>query len=553
MSASREKKERQGTVSQGLTQKQLKEAKEAQAAKQKAIAYWIGGIVVTVLVVALLVWNSGFFQSRATAATVGSENLSMGEMQYYYSSVRNQELYTQQLYSQWGITTVTAPNVAYDSSSAEGDKQIYNTETNETYAEHFRESALNAAKQDLALINAAKEAGYTLSADGRTSMQDSLKDLKSQLKTKGWSSLGAYLKQAYGKYVTEGIYNTCVERSTLASEYSSYKQDSLAYTTSQLEAYEKENPALLQSYDFRYAYISGTPETKTDADGKTIDPTDEEKAAAAELAKSKADALVNGVETAEIDKRSDAFNELVVDAVGDTSSYADPDNNLQSNILGSDLNSAAYFSWLSDTARKAGDIAAVPYSDGYYVLLFLNAGLNDTATVDVRHILIKAEAPVDDEATADVDESKNAPSQEALDAAKTKAQALLDEFNALPDDKRTAEAFGKLANENSEDTGSNTKGGLYRYVSEGEMVPEFDAWIFDSARQSGDTGLVANVAEGSSYYGYHVMYFVGQDGPKWHEKAEEALKEKDMTAWSDSILEPYTAAWTDAGIGAVGN
>jgi hypothetical protein len=553
MSASREKKERQGTASQGLTQKQLKEAKEAQAAKQKAIAYWIGGIVVTVLVVALLVWNSGFFQSRATAATVGSENLSMGEMQYYYSSVRNQELYTQQLYSQWGITTVTAPNVAYDSNSTEGDKQIYNTETNETYAEHFRESALNAAKQDLALINAAKEAGYTLSADGRTSIQDSLKELKSQLKTKGWSSLGAYLKQAYGKYVTEGIYNTCVERSTLAGEYSSYKQDSLTYTTSQLEAYEKENPALLQSYDFRYAYISGTPETKTDADGKTIDPTDEEKAAAAELAKSKADALVNGVEAAEIDKRSDAFNELVVDAVGDTSSYADPDNNLQSNILGSDLSSAAYFSWLSDTARKAGDIAAVPYSDGYYVILFLNAGLNDAATVDVRHILIKAETPVDDEATADVDESKNAPTQEALDAAKTKAQALLDEFNALPDDKRTAEAFGKLANENSEDTGSNTKGGLYRYVSEGEMVSEFDAWIFDSARQSGDTGLVANVAEGSSYYGYHVMYFVGQDGPKWHEKAEEALKEKDMTAWSDSILEPYTAAWTDAGIGAVGN
>jgi parvulin-like peptidyl-prolyl isomerase len=291
----------------------------------------------------------------------------------------------------------------------------------------------------------------------------------------------------------------------------------------------------------------------TDEDGNTIDPTDEEKAAAAELAKSKADALVNGVEAAEIDKRSDAFNELVVDAVGDTSSYADPDSNLQSNILGSNLSSAAYFSWLSDTVRNAGDIAAVPYSDGYYVLLFLSAGLDDTATVDVRHILFKAEAPVDDEATADVDESVNAPTQESLDAAKAKAQALLDEFNALPDDKRTAEAFGELANENSEDTGSNTNGGLYRYVGEGEMVPEFDAWIFDSARQSGDTGLVANVAEGSSYYGYHVMYFVGQDGPKWHEMAEEALKGKDMTAWSDSILEPYTAAWTAAGIEAVGN
>ncbi len=552
MSASREKKDRKGVTSQGLTQKQLKEAKEAQAAKQKAIAYWIGGAVIAVLVIALLVWNSGFFQSRAAAATIGSETLSVGEMQYYYGTTRSSELYYQQLYSQWGITMVTAPNVAYNSSSPEGDKQVYNTETNQTYAEHFRETALENAKQEIALANAAREAGHTLSADGKTKMQTSLKDLKSELKTKGWSSFGAYLKRAYGKYVTESVYSTCTERATLASEYSTYKQDSLTYTTSQLESYEKENPALLQSYDFRYAYIPGTPETKTGADGKTIDPTDEEKVAATALAKTKADALVQGVEAAETAKRSDAFNTLVKDAVGDTSSYADPKNNLQSDALGSDISSSPYFSWVSDAARKTGDISAIPSNGGFYVVLFLKAGLNDTATVDVRHILIKAEAPVDDKATTDVDESKGMPTQEALDAAKKKAQALLDQFNALSDDKRTAEAFGKLANENSEDSGSNTKGGLYRYVSKGDMVPEFDAWIFDSARKSGDTGLVSNVAEGSSYYGYHVMYFVGQDGPKWHGKAEDALKQKDMADWKTSVLEPYTAAWTDAGTASIG-
>lgn len=549
MSASREKKDRQGVASQGLTQKQLKEAKEAQAAKRKTIAYWIGGIVILVLVAALLIWSSGFFQRRITAATVGGENLSVGEMQYYYSSVRNNELYYQQLYSQYGITVVSDPYVVYDSSSEEGDSQIYNTETNQTYAEHFRESALDSAKQDIALANAAKEAGYSLSSDGKSDMQDSLKELKNQIKTNGWSSLSAYLKRAYGKYVNESVYTACVERNTLASEYKTHKQDSLTYTTSQLEDYEKENPALLQSYDYRYAYISGTPETKTDENGNTVDATDEEKAAATGLAKTKADALVKGVEAAEVSKRSDTFNSLVVDAVGETSSYADPDNNLQSGILGNTLsqNGTPYFDWLSAAERKEGDITSITSGSGYYVVLFLKSELNDTATVDVRHILIKAESPVDDEATADVDESKGTPTQEALDAAKTKAQALLDEFNALPDDKRTAEAFGKLANENSEDTGSNTTGGLYRYVGEGEMVPEFDAWIFDSARKSGDTGLVSNVAEGSSYYGYHVMYFVGQDGPKWHEVAEDALKDKDMTAWTDSTLEPYTAAWTDAG------
>lgn len=549
MSASREKKDRQGVASQGLTQKQLKEAKEAQAAKRKTTAYWIGGIIIVVLVAALLIWSSGFFQRRVTAATVGSENLSVGEMQYYYSSVRNNEIYYQQLYTQYGITVVSDPYVAYDSSSTEGDSQIYNTETNQTYAEHFRESALESAQHDIAIANAAKEAGYTLSSDGKTEIQKSLKDLKDKIKTNGWTSLNAYLKRAYGKYVSESVYTACVERNTLASEYKTYKQDSLTYTTSQLEAYEKENPALLQSYDYRYAYISGTPETKTDADGKTVEATDEEKAAATELAKTKADTLVKGVEAAEVSKRSDAFNELVVAAVGETSSYADSKNNLQSGILGSNLsqNGTPYFDWLSATERKAGDITSVSSGSGYYVVLFLKSELDDTATVDVRHILIKAETPVDDEATTDVDESKGTPTQEALDAAKTKAQALLDQFNAMPDDKRTAEAFGKLANENSEDTGSNTKGGLYRYVGKGEMVPEFDTWIFDSARQSGDTGLVSNVAEGSSYYGYHVMYFVGQDGPKWHEVAEDALKSKDMTAWTDSTIEPYTTDWTDAG------
>ena len=79
------------------------------------------------------------------------------------------------------------------------------------------------------------------------------------------------------------------------------------------------------------------------------------------------------------------------------------------------------------------------------------------------------------------------------------------------------------------------------------MVPEFDTWIFDSVRKSGDTGLVSNVAEGSYYYGYHVMYFVGHSGPKWHELAQSALRSGDMTKWLDALKEPYTAEWTAAG------
>lgn len=551
MSASREKKERLGISTQGLTQKELKEAKEAQAAKRKTVIYWIIGIVTVVLVAALLIWSSGFFQKRAVGATIGSESLTVGDMQYYYGLVRTNELNQQQMYSQYGISVLSDPYVSYDFDSADGDAQIYNTETNQTYAEHFRESALNAAKEIVSLVAAAKADGYTLSAAGKTKAEADLKTLKESVSENGWPSLGAYVTAAYGSFVDEGLFKNHQLDAALASEYQTSKQDSLTYTTSQLNAYQQENPAKLNSYDFRYAYIDGNPPAKTDEEGKTVEATEEEKAAAAAAAKAKADALVKGVQDAEGDK-SDAFNTLVKDAVDATSSYADPENNLQSEALGNDLASSVYFEWLSDTTRKEGDISAIASGSSYYVVLFLKSELSDTPTVDVRHILTMAEAPVDDEATADVDESKGMPSQEALDAAKAKAQALLDEFNALPDDKRTAATFGEMANKNSEDGGSNTTGGLYRYVEQGDMVPEFDAWIFDAARKSGDTDLVANVAEGSSYFGYHVMYYVGQDGPKWHELAENALKTDDMTKWLETVQEPYTAAWTDTGIANIG-
>ena len=72
------------------------------------------------------------------------------------------------------------------------------------------------------------------------------------------------------------------------------------------------------------------------------------------------------------------------------------------------------------------------------------------------NILIKAEvADADDPATEDVDQSK-VPTQEALDAAKAEAEDILAQWEA---GDKTAESFGALAEEYSDDPGSNTNGG----------------------------------------------------------------------------------------------
>ena len=80
MSASREKKQRQGS---GLSEKALQAQQQQAARKRKTVIYTVIGVVVAVLVAALLIWRTGFFQARATAATVGGKNLTVAELSYY--------------------------------------------------------------------------------------------------------------------------------------------------------------------------------------------------------------------------------------------------------------------------------------------------------------------------------------------------------------------------------------------------------------------------------------------------------------------------------------
>lgn len=122
--------------------------------------------------------------------------------------------------------------------------------------------------------------------------------------------------------------------------------------------------------------------------------------------------------------------------------------------------------------------------------------------VDVRHILLQPDGAEVDATTGYV-----TATDEQWEACRQAAQALLDSWAA---GEATAESFGTLANEHSTDGGSNTTGGLYEGVMKGEMVENFDAWIFEEGRQSGDTGLV------KSEFGYHIMYFVNTGDDAWY-------------------------------------
>jgi len=141
--------------------------------------------------------------------------------------------------------------------------------------------------------------------------------------------------------------------------------------------------------------------------------------------------------------------------------------------------------------------------------------------VDVRHILICPEG-----GTTGEDGSKTY-SEDEWAAAETKAQKVLDLYLA---GDQTEEFFGQLAELHTEDPGSAETGGLYENVKTGDMVPEFDAWCFDDSRKHGDTGIVKTT------YGYHVMFYSGEEA-LWIYETREAVRSEKISEFVTAAVE----------------
>ena len=139
--------------------------------------------------------------------------------------------------------------------------------------------------------------------------------------------------------------------------------------------------------------------------------------------------------------------------------------------------------------------------------------------MNVRHILIKA---VDEDGDGNYNEEELAKAREALEAVQEQWDG-------------TEEDFIRLAEEYSEDTGSNTNGGLYENIHKGQTVEEFDAFCFDG-HAPGDTAIVYGSSTGSNAYaGYHLIYFVGESENYRHVLADSALRSSDFYAWEQEL------------------
>ena len=501
MSASTERKNRQAARAAG-TDKKMLAAQEAAKQKKKSQIRWTLGTIAVVLLIALIFFlDSGVLYTRSTALTIGDESYSPAEVNYYYANEYHNMVNQYGNYiSMFGLDT---------RSGISGlDKQSCPMLEDGTWRDYFLQSAKTNMAQVKALTDYAKANGISLTEEEIAAVDASVDQLSESAKTAGYSSANNLLAANYGNGVTTALVRQASLDTALASKVYSEVYDALSYTDDELEAAYQAFNGEEDLFDFLLYTVTATVEEGEEA------PSDIAKVEAHADAEAVSMAYTDGTDIEDIQERFEVAVESQFEGEAPT---------VRSGVHGSSLN-ALYKEWLLDAGRKAGDVSVFDDDSGSSVVVFLSRSDNHYATANIRHILVKAEASED-----------GTYSDEAKAAAKARAEEILAEFEA---GDKSEESFATLATLYSEDDGSKTNGGLYENVAKGQMVQEFNDFLF-AGHKSGDTGIV--YGENGNYAGYHVMYYVGEGRQYSDILAEDSLRTADMQAWMEETTAGYEA------------
>ncbi len=542
MSASSKKKLRKELAAEMLTEKQRQEKKEAKKLKAMTVSFVAIMLVIAIVFSVVLVNNginrSGYFQKKTIAATVNGQKVNSVQANYYLSDyIKN--MYSQ-LQSQYGSSSYANMMLGFMGLDVNKslDKQDYDKEKGQTWADYYLGEALEKAKSDYALYSKAMAEGFKLSEDEQKALDSNLSMLNLYAQLYGYKNADKYLQAMYGYGSSLESYSEYTKITTVASAfYNKYSAD-LTYDDAAIRAYEKDKEINFTSFSYAiYAvnvndYLEGG--TKDEESGSTT-YSDEEKAAAVKKAEEIANGLKSATNLEELDKKIGAL-EINKDAKDPVTSTAYTDR------LYTEISSAEEATplqkWLSDKARVENEITVIANettskdSDGkevkttnsYSVVLFQGRNENLNKLANVRHLLVAFEG-----GTTDSNGNKTY-SQAEKDAAKAKAEKLLKEWE---DGAKTEDSFKELVKKNTNDDASKETGGLYEDIHpKSNYVPNFLSWSIDKDRKVGDTGIV------QTEYGYHIMYFSSFDELTYRDyMIREEMRGNDTEAWYEKALE----------------
>lgn len=444
-------------------------------------------IIAAVVVIAAVVIGLAIYANTSPTNTAMKSSVALSSEHYEV----NGAMMTYFFYSSYqSYASILSTYYGLDTSKSL-KAQNYSDEA--TWFDYMAAMAANYVQEILSLCEAANKEGMTLDADDESTIDASVAVLTQNAEAAGYT-LQTYLMAMFGGNVEEADVRDCLKLTALATKYATKFESELFYTMDDYEKYYEENKTTYDGVDLITYTVKQDDLMAKDENGNPTGSITE----AATKAKEAADTIAAAA-TAE-DFRT-AIAAYAMENLGETEADAvDLAARCDITHLTATAGNAA-----SDWAfsAKPGDTTVITESGGssysvYY--LVKEAYRDETPSRSVRHILIGTSAYDD-------------------------AQAKADEvYKNWEDSGFSLDTFASLVTEYSSDTGSLTTGGLYENVMPGEMITEFNDWLFDDARKPGDHGIV------ETDYGYHIMYYVGEGEPKWVCDADEALRDNAYSA-----------------------
>jgi len=484
MGASNYKKQRASEHKDGLNAREMAELEAAAKKKKANTKYAIIAVVIVLLIAVVLFMNSNLFVTTLPALTVNDTSYPVADVNYYYCSsymtfVNNYGDY---------VSIFLDPNTPLE------DQACTITEEEQTWADYFQQAAIDNLVQVTAFHDAAVAAGYQLTEEDYATIEELKTTYENEAVLSGYD-LDAFMVMNFGEGNNWKNVEKLVKRELRVNSYLNDQYNSFTYTEEQLDAYYEEHAADYDTVEYAYTFISGTADEEAGLD---------EEAAMAEAA-DKAQQILDSWNEGDLD----AFKAA---ALGITAQEAQESVTSISGIV----NQFAQ-------EPEAGKAFAAESTGGWYVIFVKDVYDCVYPTVDVRHILVKA---VDEDADGTYSDAEK-------QAAYHRVGEIRNEWQAGAADE---EDFMRLVALYSEDGGSNTNGGLYEQVYKGYMVEEFDAFCF-AGHEVGDYDIV--YGESTSYAGYHLIYFAGENELYSRLLAESALLSADYTALTDELAAPY--------------
>lgn len=413
--------------------------------------------------------------------------------------------------------------------------QYVPTDESVSWYDYFLDYTKNYISQTMIFAEAAKAAGKELTAKDIEDINNGFVEMEEYAASQGLT-MDEFIKKTYGEGITKEDVEYIQKMTILGQNYSEELSNSFTYTKDDFESYYKENKSSFDYADYRIFNFSYAAASSSDESSVTVD--EEKKTKMKEFADALAECKTDEEYTNYIDKfmRENPSEVTITASSSDgTPTETDFENAVEENIENSYLTKIPYSDttdamiWVFTEGRKDGDTTVLDTGNAYQTILLSKAAYRDESSLrNIRHILVKT-----GEVTAQTTEA------EAQTRTDAEAEALANKiYEEWKNGDATEDSFAELAQKYSDD-GSKSVGGLYENVYVGQMVTEFNDWMFDPDRKPGDTGIVKTT------FGYHVMYYVGEAGKTWEHQAELSLRQSDLSEKFNEFKEKYKIEYND--------